>query len=72
MSDINKIVAAILTSGRMPTMTQTSGVRESGDWLAEYNMWVEALNKQDAAEGKAKASQWTKGMMSALEDEAKR
>jgi hypothetical protein len=60
MSDVNKIVAAILTNGRMPTISG-EGAKTMDDWLAEYNAWVEALGKQDAdtdrrnAEGMAEA-----------------
>jgi len=46
MSDVNKIVAAILTAGRMPTLSVS--YRMSDDWLAEYERWVPTLNARDA------------------------
>lgn len=48
MSDINKLVAAILTAGRMPAMSPEDGRTDAGDWLAEYAMWVDMLDKRDA------------------------
>ena len=49
MSDINKLVAAILTAGRLPTWKYGDNARPMDDWLAEYNAWVGALDKQDEA-----------------------
>jgi hypothetical protein len=49
MSDINKIVAAILTAGRVPTMKHDDAPRSMEDWLAEYHAWVEVLGKQDSS-----------------------
>jgi hypothetical protein len=48
MSDINKIVAAVLTAGRMPLLRHIEGANTMHDWLAEYNTWVETLDRQDA------------------------
>jgi hypothetical protein len=48
MSDINKIVAAVLTAGRMPLLRHIEGANTMDDWLAEYNTWVETLDRQDA------------------------
>jgi hypothetical protein len=53
MSDVHKIVAAILTAGRVPTMS--GDTRSMSDWLAEYNAWLETLANQaggDKAETK--------------------
>lgn len=44
MSDVNKIVAAILTAGRMPTKSATQNMDE---WRSEFNLWVEVLENQD-------------------------
>jgi len=55
MSDVNKIVAAILTAGRVPTMKHDDHPRSMDDWLAEYEAWLEALNKNDAEQGTSSA-----------------
>ena len=38
MTDVNKIVAAILTAGRVPTATQPGASMEMADWLAEIRL----------------------------------
>lgn len=48
MSDINKIVAAILTAGRQPTLSNQP--RGMDDWLVEYQGWLTALQEADQAE----------------------
>jgi len=58
MSDNNKIIAAILTAGRMPTFKQENGPRSMEDWLAEYTAWLQTLNSQDEAEKKQSASKY--------------
>ena len=47
MTDVNKIVAAILTAGRVPTTTQPGASMEMADWLAEYQAWLKALEGLD-------------------------
>ena len=42
MSDINKLVAAVLTAGRMPTLSH----RDADSWLEEFDMWVQALERR--------------------------
>jgi hypothetical protein len=44
-SDLNKIVAAILTAGRMH---QPEFPRTMDDWLVEYTTWLDVLEKRDA------------------------
>ena len=60
MSDINKIVAAILTAGRVPTMGNSP--RPMEDWLAEYNAWVDALQEQATEKKRAQASKYNEAL----------
>jgi hypothetical protein len=59
MSDINKIVAAILTAGRVPHMSKDGTPRPMSDWLAEYEAWVETLNGRESEVAREVPSQWT-------------
>jgi len=45
-SDVHKIVAAILTAGRQPTLRGPVAL-SMDDWWAEYRAWLETLEKDE-------------------------
>lgn len=48
MSDVNKIVAAILTVGRLPTIESERQIPNMDDMLDQYDDWLDRLSKRDA------------------------
>ncbi len=63
MADIDKVVAAILTAGRVPTLWDKQP-RPREDWLVEYNAWLAILEKVDGAH-------WTDDTVDVLHQEVK-
>ena len=64
MSEINKIVAAILTGARLTRKDDMS----LDDYTVGYFSTLKQLNDAEAKEDKASGDAWGKSMISALED----